>query len=501
MHKMNRFMNVLSKPGAKGEIQGVAPTQFTEKDGLAIDKPNATGYAPKSKPRMLDRWLDFVVRMSGSEPVFFFILAGLLAWAMLGIKYGTTELWQVLISDVQAIVSYVFDSFLVRQQLNAYDEEMTVAAELQSRILSHRRMLAKLDLETVRKDPEKQTRLTMIVAQYRNAPEFSAELPAERCFGRTVTWFSHVLGHLGTIALYWVGVFVWIGLGHLEGYSNEWQLYMNSASSALMVFVFAFLANIRERHSAYTLSCLNAISKVDATLEYRLRLLTGDNIENDVVIIPAPKVSGVQRAIFYYADLVGTLVGITILLVMMIVWVAIGPLLRFNANWWLIIGTYAGLVGMNDGFVLRNMQARLRGFADLEFEKVEAEENKLFASVGQPMPIKEVTEQRSLTHRVSDAMNRVCAHEITVVAGFLVIVCLIAGASAMKWTLTGQLLCNVPPSLIESFFMIILITGHNSADDSKRVELRNLYERRLSLLAFVNGVQTLRDEMNDSRRE
>jgi low-affinity ferrous iron transport protein len=69
----------------------------------------------------------------------------------------------------------------------------------------------------------------------------------------------------------------------------------------------------------------------------------------------------------------------------------------------------------------------------------------------------------------------------------------------MKWTLTGQLLCNVPPSLIESFFMIILITGHNSADDRKRVDLRNLYERRLHLLAFVNGVQTLREE-NGSQR-
>ncbi|KAF4155524.1 hypothetical protein CNMCM8927_004073 [Aspergillus lentulus] len=500
MHKMNRFMDILSKPGAKGDIQGVAPTQFTKKDGLAIDKPTATGYAPKSKPRMLDRWLDFTVRMSGSEPVFFFILAGLLAWALLGIKYGTTDLWQVLISDIQAIVSYVFESFLVRQQLNAYDEEMTVAAELQSRILSHRRMLAKLDLETDKEDPEKQARLRTIVAQYQDAPEFNAELPTEKRFGRMITWFSHVLGHLGTVALYWVSVFVWIGLGHLEGYSNEWQLYMNSASSALMVFVFAFLANIRERHSAYTVSCLNAIFKVDATLEFRLRLLTGDNIDNDVVIIPAPKVSGVQRAIFYYADLVGTLVGITILLIMMIIWVAIGPLLHFNANWWLIIGTYAGLVGMNDGFVLRNLQARLRDFADLEFEKVETEDNKLFESVGQAMPVKEVTGKVGLTHRISDAMNRVCAHEITVVSGFLAIVCLIAGASAMKWTLTGQLLCNVPPSLIESFFMIILITGHNSADDRKRVDLRNLYERRLHLLALVNGVQTLREE-NGSQRD
>lgn len=30
-----------------------------------------------------------------------------------------------------------------------------------------------------------------------------------------------------------------------------------------------------------------------------------------------------------------------------------------NDNWWLLIGTYAGLIGMNDGFVLRNVQHRL----------------------------------------------------------------------------------------------------------------------------------------------
>ncbi|RLL94787.1 hypothetical protein CFD26_100396 [Aspergillus turcosus] len=498
---MNRFMKFLSKPGSKPDIHGVAPTQFTEKDGLSIDKPTATGYEPKSKPRMLDRWLDFVVRMSGSEPVFFFILAGLLTWALLGVKYGNgaTELWQVLISDIQAIVSYVFDSFLVRQQLNAYDQDMTVAAELRSRILSHRRMLAKLDLVTDKQDPEKHARLTRIVSEYRDAPEFSAELPAETRFGRTVTRIARLLGHIGTVTLFWVGIFVWIGIGPLKGFSDLWQLYMNSASSALMVFVFAFLANIRERHAAYTLSCIHAIFKVDSTLEFRLRLLTGDNIDNDVVIIPAPKVNGIQRAILYYADFVGTLVGITILLVVMVVWVAIGPLLHFNSNWWLIIGTYAGLIGMNDGFVLRNLQARLQGFTDLEFAKVTTEDDKLFELLGQPTPVKEVPEKRPLTQRVSEAVGRVCAHEITVLAGFLTIVGLVSGATAMRWTLTGQLLCNVPPSLIESFFMIILITGHNSADERKRADLRNLYERRLHLLAYVNGVQTLRGEKYDTQ--
>lgn len=493
---MNRLMSILSKPGAGAQIQGVAPTQWTRREDVQADMPNFTGYAPKSKARLLDRWLDTVVRVSGSEPVFFLILASLLVWALLGIKYAGTDSWQVLISDVQAIISYVFDSFLVRQQLNAYGEEMAVVAELQSRILSHSRMLAKLHQETDKEDEEKRSRVMDLVNQYRNAIDSNAELPLETWLGRSITWLSHVFGHLGTVSLYWVGVFAWIGTGHLYKYSNLWQLYMNSASSALMVFIFAFLANICERHATHTRRCLNAIFKIDSTLEFHLRLLTGDTLDNDVVIIPAPGVSKIQRTIFYYADLVGTLVGTAILLAVIIFWVAIGPLLHFDSNWWLIIGTYAGLIGMNDGFVLRNMQACRRSYVDSEFTKIDSQDAKLFEMVALPIPVKESTRKESLTRRASDLMNRFCAHELTVVAGFLTILGLIAGASAMKWTMTGQLLCNVPPSLIELFFMLILITGHNSADDQRRIDLQNIYKRRLELLAFVNGLKAFQVELN-----
>ncbi|KAE8372263.1 Low affinity iron permease-domain-containing protein [Aspergillus bertholletiae] len=486
---MERFMNMLRKPGAKPEIQGVAPTQYVAGKEF-IDHPDIKGYIPKSKPKILDRGLDFIVRLSGSGPVFFLILAGLLAWALLGIKYGSTDSWQVLISDIQAIVSYIFDSFLVRQELNGYEEEMVVAAELESRILSHKRMLAQVQQKLEAQDKET---LAHLVSQARaqDTLEFGAELPSETWFGRSITWVSHVIGHLGSITLFWVGVFVWIGLGHLSNYSNEWQLYMNSASSALMVFMFAFLANIRERHDAYTRCCFDAIFQVDASLEAKLRQLTHDSLSNDVVIIPAPRVSKIQRAIFYYADFVGTLVGIAILLAVIIIWVAIGPLLHFDSNWWLLIGTYAGLVGMNDGFVLRNMQARLHSYVDDEFARIAAQDAELFATVQLPAPSDEVVAHDSLTYRVSEAMGRVCAHEITVLLGVLTILGLVAGASAMRWTMTGQLLCNVPPSLIESFFMIVLVTGHNSADDRKRVDLRNTYARRLQLLGYVTAVQSV----------
>ncbi|KNG88845.1 low affinity iron transporter [Aspergillus nomiae NRRL 13137] len=446
---MDRFMDILRKPGAKPEIQGVAPTQHVDGEEHA-DHLDIKGYVPKSKPKMLDRWLDFVVRVSGSEPVFFLILAGLLTWALLGIKYGSTDSWQVLISDIQAIVSYIFDSFLVRQQLNAYEEEMVVAAEL--------------DPRPGESHPPNQPR--------QGAPDRArvrAELPTETLFGRTITWVSHVIGHLGTIILFWAGVFTWIGLGHLSNYSDKWQLYMNSASSALMVFVFAFLANIRERHEAYTRSCLDAIFHVDASLEAKLRQLTHDTLPNDTVIIPAPRVNPIHAR----SSTTPT---------------SSHPSRHRHPG---RRHHHLGLVGMNDGFVLRNMQARLRCYVDAEFARITAHDASLFATAGIPAPSDEVVADNSLTHRVSDTMGRVCAHEITVVLGVLTILGLVAGASAMRWTLTGQLLCNVPPSLIESFFMIVLVTGHNSADDRKRVDLRNTYTRRVQLLGFVNAVQSV----------
>ena len=68
----------------------------------------------------------------------------------------------------------------------------------------------------------------------------------------------------------------------------------------------------------------------------------------------------------------------------------------------------------------------------------------------------------SLSCRILIAMGNFCSHEITVIFGTLAIIGLIIGTSAIGWSVPGQLLCNVPPSIIESFFMMILVTGHNT---------------------------------------
>lgn len=482
-------VEALRGPGAKGPVEAAAPTQqvLTEipsDDGKGVTtitttapRPalNVTGYSRLAKERRLDRWLDWLVQASGSEPVFLLISLSLLAWAFLGIPYGSSTDWAVIISDVQAIVSYLFDSLLMRQQLNGYDEILRVACCLRSRSISQRRMLR----EVLSRRVVDWSQLATLQGSH------SAELPAESIVGRVSTLAAKYMGHIVSVFLYWVGIFIWIGFGSYMDWSDQWQLYINSATSALMVLIFAFLANIRERHSAYAAKCLNHIFEVDSTIEFKLRTMTGNIDPNPSVTIPAPKVGRLQRAIFYYADVVGTLVGIAILIVVMVVWIAIGPLMQFNSNWWLLIGTYAGLVGLNDGFVLRNVQARLNEYEDAAFAEVAMEDMNVLLDAGIPDPKEEHIPKTSITHRASVKMGIICAHEVTVVLGVILIFGLIAGASAMKWTTTGQLLCNVPPSLIESFFMLILITFHNISDSRRRLELHDMYVRRLRLLDCV----------------
>lgn len=87
-------------------------------------------------------------------------------------------------------------------------------------------------------------------------------------------------------------------------------------------------------------------------------------------------------------------------------------------------------------------------------------------------------------------MDAVSSHLLMVVAGFMLTIGCIITSSAMHWSLTGQLISNVPPSIIETFFMLILITGQNDAEAQARVDLSNTYYRRQRLLSFVKHVKS-----------
>lgn len=498
----------LSTPGTKGVIEDQAPTQhvfaksgMSNGEKLAVivgsEKPesehgaNVTGYVTQTKSGRLDRWLDMLVKASGSEPVLFIIVAGLLAWALTGIRYGQEDNWAALISDIQAIISYLFDSLLMRQQLNRYERQVKATASLRSRIHSQKRMLRHVHASGRYKPAG------LDDVEGPELSKFGPDLPTENWIGRASNYFAAFLGHFGTICMYWVCIFIWLAFGHYCDWSDRWQLYINSATSALMILVFAFLANIRERHTVYIEKCLNSLFEVDSEVELKLRELTDDSDENPVVSIPAPPVNAIQRAIFYYADVIGTLVGIALLIIVMIVWIAIGPAMQWNDNWWLLIGTYAGLVGLVDGFVLRNVQQHLHEYEETALNIAKLEDVAFSDEIGVLPPERAEVNLNTINYRLSSAMGRICAHEITVILGIVVVIGLIIGASAMKWTTTGQLLCNIPPSLIETFFMMILITGHNLSEIAWRADLHNMYMWRLRVLSYVDRLELIEDVVSD----
>ena len=437
------------KPVFRCEIEGAAETQPVAnvkdaKDDAAIvtTAEDVSGYKVKASPRLVDYWLDVTIRVAGSAPVFLCIIAGLLTWALMGIRFGNSDVWVAAISDVQAILCYVFDSFLMRQLLREYSEQREAMVEIQSRCNSHQRMIAsikrKLGPEGIRCATEKCNDTALEPLDH--------ELRAQGLFARCIIVSAKTFGHIISAGLYWVCIFVWLGFGPHCGWSNRWQLYINDATSALMVLVFAFLASLRECYADHTNICLDAIFRLDSTLEKELRRLSQDDLPNQTEVILPPKENLLQVAIFYYADIIGTLVGIIFLVLVIITWAAVGPVFHFNNNWWLLIGTYAGLVGLFDSFVLRNVQGKVHQYINGQIRIVEKADVGLFAGLSMAIPSSGNAKCPSLSQRVSRWMDTVSSHLFMVIAGTLLTLGCLVASSAMKWSLTGQLISNVPPA-------------------------------------------------------
>lgn len=476
------------RPIFRCEIKGAAETQrvASVKDAKVgatiVTTTEATfGYRVKASPRPVDRWLDVTVRWVGSAPVFLFIISGLLTWALMGIHFSHSDIWVAAISDVQAILSYVFDSLLMRQLLREYSEQREAMLKIQSRCNSHQRMMAivkeKLGPEGIYRIAEK--------CEDEPLEPLDHGVRTQSLFARCVIAAAKTFGHIISAGLYWICIFIWLSFGSHCSWSTRWQLYINDTTSALMVLVFAFLACLRECYADYTNTCLDAIFRLDSTLEKELRRLSQDDLPNQTEVILPPKENFLQVAIFYYADIIGTLVGIIFLVLVIITWVAVGPVFHFNNNWWLLIGTYAGLVGLFDSFVLRNIQGKVFQYISSQTRIVEKGDARLFDGLSVAIPSASGAKRPSLSQRVSRWMDAVSSHLFVVIAGFLLTIGCLAASSAMKWSLTGQLISNVPPSIIETFFMLILITGQNDAEASARIDLTNIYYRRQRLLSFI----------------
>ncbi|KEQ66149.1 Low affinity iron permease [Aureobasidium melanogenum CBS 110374] len=460
---MNRLMSFLSSFGARRELR-VKATYISPKFFLSIQHSSEkasplvqTDSASSTEKKLLDRWLDQVVSFSGSGIATFLILACLLTWALLGIRYSQISAWQVGISDVQSVLSLIFDALLVRQQLNSHNDALTVTLASAARTRAKSR------------------------SEVGSLPE--TELPSESRLARWCRYLVHCLGHVVTVGLFWIGIIIWLAFGHYCGWSNEWFFYINTGTAALLIFGLSFIAYNREQHNKYMQKCLGLIDLADEQLEYSLRTLTADDIDHEISVIPAPHITKLQRCIDFYADLVGTLSGIAILAFTLVLWAVLGPLMHFDASWWLLLGTYTGLVGMNDGCVLRNLCFDRSRLEDHLFQEQCATDQHLLRLAGltnfTPEPSEEDVDHMS---RISAGIGHVFSHEISVLLFLISIIIMIIAASILRWNELGQLICNVPPMIIESFFTLILITGIDTANQQRRRTIYRIYQTRLTLI-------------------
>lgn len=499
-------INSDSDESSVGELGDVE----VKKEGCIITSHGFTGLQKGLSDRLLDR----VVLFAGSQIVFFLMWVIIIIWIVIGIVYNAPENWQVVMQDGQSLQSYIWDTLLMRQQLISAHDHVNVCAILRSRLRTFKR-LCKSYNPTHTKEEEGDDTVESRTYCVESVPaDIKGCLPVEGWYDRLSSFAGKIIGSLSFMIIFWTGIFVWIGCGalpldagneppysgrlsgsnpELKKFSDRWQLYINTATAVVLLVCTMFLQNIRARHEKFITKGLAAVFDIDQEIEQYLRTETGDvTTPNDVVTIHTKKRSIGEKGIDWYADIIGTGIGIFIAAAAIGTWLGIGNLMDWNSDWWLIIGTYTGLIGFLDGFVLRQVYFRIVSHEQENYDTVAQEDLELFQSLGIHCPDELIVDHESnvkktIPFKISLFINNVCSSQWSVLASIIIIVALIAIASGLHWSTTGQLIANTPTMIIEAFFMIVLIQAHTWADQRRRIDVSSLFARRCILRSHVKG--------------
>ena len=199
-------------------------------------------------------------------------------------------------------------------------------------------------------------------------------------------------------------------------------------------------------------------------------------------MIAPPETTKTERLIDVYAYIVGSGVGVALTTVVVITWLGLGHVLKWNSSWWLIIGTYTGLVGFIDGFVLRNVYYRQSAILEGHLQALVAADQEVFTFLGLPFCFgggeEEGERKKSLGLRISEGMIYICAMPSAVIGSLGVMLSLIAIATGLRWSETGQLLCNTPTMIVEGFLLLVLFQAHNLGNIKRGGQVGRTLERR-----------------------
>lgn len=475
-----------------------------------------------------DKALDFLVFAAGTQTVFILTWIILIIWVVLGIVYKAPNNWQVVMQDGQSIQCYVWDTLLMRQQLMSTHEQILICSDLRSRLATIRKFLGRLNfradeapmIEAPKSTDEKDD---FSVGQLQSETPCeeankdmgklisTGDLPVENWYDNLSTKASLLLGSIPSMVIFWIGVIIWIICGiipkdagnsppytgktsgsnpELKKFSDTWQMYINTAVAVSLLICSTFLQNIRARHDKYIAKFLLAIYEIESNIDMKLRTRLNDfETQHEMITIPPSKRSKLEVVIDWYADVIGTGIGVVILVAVFATWIGIGQCLNWDDNWWLIIGTYTGLVGFLDGYVIRQVYFRITAHEEENYQQVADDDLALFQKYNIHCPeeyfVNGKVTKSTLSYKISSYINWLCADQWSVVASLVIIIGLICVSSGLKWSTTGQLIANTPTMIIEEFFLIVLIQAHNEADAQRRKEVTALFARRKILLDFI----------------
>lgn len=485
------FTDVKNAPEAQYITSTAAETQFPSQQSLVV--PEKAHYLETSRtlsndfshrtfeddpslpPRPAKKQssgvLDKVVRAAGSRWALGFVLAALVAWGILGAVFGATDTWQVLLQDVSSLQAYTSATLLMRQQNTNTRGLLSRICGLISRSKSNERMVKSLTTEQ---------RAMLRNSSGKIRSEIVASLQVkEDLFDKVSNGIAKAAGSLGALAIYTAAIIAWVFLGIPAQFTDTWQLWVNTGTALEITFVTMFLQNIRQQHEDHLEKTVKVVENLDREVEMQLRRMTGDMTPNPTVHSEPMKLSSWVRGIDIYAFIIGGSIGITISAVVLVLWLSVGETLEFDDNWWLIIGTYTGLIGFIDGFILKNVDAREAKLASKHFRELLEQDTKLFTLIGVETPAETPMPKRSFNQRISAVIGHWVESTLASWISIFAVIALIITASAMQWTETGQLLCNTPTMIFEGFLLITLLQAHNMEDESKRFTYDDILTRRL----------------------
>ncbi|KAG0681789.1 low-affinity Fe(2+) transport protein [Pichia californica] len=423
---------------------------------------------------LLDTLIGYAVNVTGSVYTFVFMLILLIGWIIWGGVTGAPDVWQIVMQDGQSIQTYVWDTFLMRQQMDDNEKFLIFIGKIKSRASTHKNLLKHIVNHDLTYNE-----LNLSLEDDLNQNNFNIDeyikFENKTLFEKACDIVSKIVGSLPAVVIYWSGIFVWIGCGDLlinngtasepdfQKFSNDWQMYINTATAIVLLFTSVFLENVRARTNGYIIKQMQLFNKFDSQLEYEERKLTGYyNEDNETIFVSRCPRDKIQTCISVYSVIVGNGLGLIISTCVFIIWFSIGNLMHWNSNWWLVIGTYTGLVGFIDGFVLREVYFSITNYEMKKFEELLAESRELLSLIGIEIDPYKPQRKKGLTVKISLWINLVCSNEYSVLFSVAVVIGLVIFASALLWNSQKQ----KPPYMVPIQKEYVTKYVHNNHPDN-----------------------------------